>query len=60
MEGKGDQHLVRIITTSAGGGLLNIGYGANKTYAREIAKALEKRLGFEVAQEIDYYKTKRV
>lgn len=56
VEGKGGQHLVRIITTGAGGGLLNIGYGANKTYAREIAKALEKHLGFKIAQEIDYYK----
>ncbi len=47
--------IVRVIATAGGGGLLNIGYGANKAYARDIIKNLKRFVPLEVVREVDEY-----
>ncbi len=51
----GGEVVIRIVTTGGGGGLLNVDYGANKSYAWNILDNIKNRLAVEVIKEIDNY-----
>ncbi|AFK22392.1 DUF6054 family protein [Pyrococcus sp. ST04] len=51
----GKEVIIRIITTGSGRGLLNIDYGANKSYARDIIDQIKRKLAVEIIKEIDNY-----
>ncbi len=47
--------LVKIIATAGGEGILNFGWGANRSYAHEIFDYIMRSCGAEIVKEVDNY-----
>ncbi len=47
--------VVKVIATGGGEGLLNLGWGANKSYARSIIEFIAKSLPIKIVKEINDY-----
>ncbi len=47
--------VIKVIATGGGGGLLNVGWGANRSYARNIIEHLAKTLPIKIVKEINDY-----